>query len=244
MTQPQPTPFQFDVEAEVFQKTNAKGESEFWVGGICTTDHVDQEGEKLLQRGLDFRPFLETGYFNDNHGRDTGAAVGKPVKAELRKLADGHEGWYVEGPLYDNPRAMAIRDLAMTLERSGDANRKLGFSVEGQILERDPAEPTTVRRAVVREIAVTRCPVNRHATLQRLVKSLSQGEGAPPVGVPRTGAGAGAILSPQALEGAKAFAKRRKKMSKAEAMVLLLRKEPRLHLRGAEAIVDYALQGA
>lgn len=242
MTQPQPTPFQFDVEAEVFAKTNAKGESEFWVGGICTTDHVDQEGEKLLQRGLDFRPFLESGYFNDNHGRDTGAAVGKPTKAELRQLPDGHQGWYVEGPLYDNPRAMAIRDLAMSLERSGDASRKLGFSVEGQILERDPEDPSTVRRAVVREIALTRCPVNRHATLQRLVKSLSQGEGPPTAGVPRTGAGAGAVLSPQALEGAHAFAKRKKKMSKAEATVLLLRTEPRLRLSGAEAIVDFALQ--
>jgi hypothetical protein len=241
VTQPQPTSFQFDVEAEVFQKTNAKGESEFWVGGICTTDHVDQEGEKLLQRGLDFAPFLETGYFNDNHGRDTGAAVGKPVRAELRKLPDGHQGWYVEGPLYDNPRALAIRDLAMTLERSGDAARKLGFSVEGQILDRDPEDPTTVRRAIVREVAITRCPTNRHATLQRLVKSLSQGTGLPTAGVPRTGEGAGAILSPQALEGANALRKRRKKLSKAEATVLLLRREPRLRLFGAEAIVDYAL---
>lgn len=237
----EPIPFQFDVEAEVFQKTNAKGESEFWVGGICTTDHVDQEGEKLLQHGLDFKPFLESGYFNDNHGRDTGAAVGKPVRAELRQLADGHKGWWVEGPLFDNPRAKGIQDLAMSLERSGDASRKLGFSVEGQILDRDPDDPSTVRKAVVREVAITRCPVNRHATLQRLVKSLSQGAGLPPVGTPRSGTGAGAILSPQALEGANAFAKKRKRMTKSEAVVLLLRKQPRLHLAGAEAIVDYAL---
>ncbi len=241
----EPIPFQFDIEASLFEKTNSKGESEYWIGGVCTTDHVDQEGERLLQEGLDFAPFLDHGYFNDNHSKDTGAAVGKPTMAELRTLPDGHKGWYVEGQLYDNPRAKSIRELANELERSGDGNRKLGFSVEGAILDRDPDNPATVRRAIVREVAVTRCPVNRHATLQRLAKSLSMGTGGPVPGQPRTGEGAGAVLSPQALEGVNAFAKRRKKkMTKSEAVELLMQKQSRLTREGAEAIVNYAIRNS
>lgn len=238
----EPTPFQFEIDAEVFEKTNAKGESEYWVGGVCTTDHIDQEGERLLQGGLDFRPFLDHGYFNDNHGKDTGAAVGKPMKAELRKLADGHMGWYVEGPLFKNSRALGIMELANELERSGDAKRKLGFSVEGTILDRDPENPTTVRRAVVREVAITRCPVNAHTSLQRLAKSLSVG------GLSGGVAGGeishGSILSPESLEGGTTppRKKRKKKMRKSEAVAFLLSRNSRLTRAGAEIIVNHAIQ--
>lgn len=240
----QPTPFQFDIEAEVFEKTNARGESEYWVGGICTTDHVDQEGERLLQDGLDFSPFLDHGFFNDNHGKDTGAAVGRPARIEMRKLPDGHAGWYVEGPLYNNSRAREIMELANEIERSGDARRKLGFSVEGTILDRDPSNPKTVRRAVVREVAITRCPVNQHTSLQRLAKSLSVGTGGAPMGGDvATGEGAAAILTPQSLEGVNAFRKKRKrKMRKSEAVAMLMRLQPRLTRYGAELIVNHAIR--
>lgn len=236
-------PFQFEIEAELFEKKNERGETEAWIGGLCTTDHIDSEGERVLQDGLDFRPFLDHGYFNDNHGRDTGAAVGEPVKAELRTLKDGHKGWYVEGKLFDNSRAQGIRELASSLERS-QTGRKLGFSVEGAILDRDPQNPTTVRRAVVREVAITRCPVNRHTSLQTLAKSLSAGTGPAPVGVPVTGEGGAAVLAPESLEGVSSGTKkkRKRKMKKSEAILLLMKAQPRLKREGAELIVNYALR--
>lgn len=235
-------PFKFDIEAEVFEKTNSKGESEYWVGGICSTDHMDQEGEKLLQEGLDFRPFIEHGYFNDNHAKDTGAAVGRPALVELRTLPDGHRGWYVEGPLYNNTRAKGIMELANELERSGDSKRKLGFSVEGTILDRDPENPQLVRRAVVREVAITRCPVNQHTSLSRLAKSLSVGSALAPMDTPVTGEGAGAVLTPQSLEGTTPTKKRKKKMKKSEAITFLMNRDPRLTRKGAETIVNYAIK--
>lgn len=237
----QPTLFQFDIEAEVFEKKNSRGESEYWVGGICTTDHQDQEGERLLQDGLDFRPFLDHGFFNDNHGKDTGAAVGRPAHIELKTLSDGHRGWYVEGPLYNNTRAREIMELANEIERSGDQKRKLGFSVEGTILDRDPADPKTVRRAVVREVAITRCPVNQHTALSRLAKSLSVGSALPTPGAAMTGESAGAVLTPQSLEGVK-VKKRKRKMKKSEAVSLLIRMNPKLTRYGAELIVDHAIR--
>lgn len=237
-----PRPFKFDIDAELFEKKDSKGQSEYWVGGICTTDERDQEGERLLQEGLDFRPFLDHGFFNDNHGKDTGAAVGRPTRAELRALPDGRRGWYVEGPLYNNTRAREIMELASEIQRSGDAKRKLGFSVEGTILDRDPANPKDVLRAVVREVAITRCPVNRGTSLSLLAKSLSVGSSIAAPGDTATGEGAGAILTPQSLEGFGSRKKRKRKMKKSEAVGLLVRLNPRLTRYGAELIVDHAIK--
>lgn len=239
------TPFRIEIEASLFEKTNSRGESETWIGGVCTTDHQDEEEETILQEGLDFGPFMNHGFFNDNHGKDTGAAVGKPVNLELRDLPGGHKGWYVEGPLYENSRAKAIKELATDLERSGDQNRKLGFSVEGAILERDKDDPKLVRKAVVREVAITRCPINRHTTLSTLAKSMSAGTGLAPVGVPVTGEGAAMVLAPESLEGRGSGARRKKKkkkMNKSEAVTFLMGKTPRLSRQDASLIVEYTMR--
>lgn len=229
-------PFKFDVAAELFEKRNSRGETEMWIGGICTTDHMDQEGETLLQDGLDFGPFLDGGWLNDNHDKKTGAAVGIPTSVSLRQLPNGHKGHYIEGKLLDNDRAKEIRSLAESLERSGDGKRQLGFSVEGNILERDPSNPKLVRRAVVREVAITRCPVNPHTSLQRLAKSLSAGTpGA------SSGPGDGGALQPEALEGVSPQKKKRR-FTKAQAISFLMSRNGKLTRKGAEAIVDYAFR--
>ena len=237
------SPFQFDIEAELFEKRNSKGETETWVGGICTTDHQDQEDETLLQTGLDFGPFLEHGFLNDNHDKQTGGAVGIPHSASLRQLPDGHTGWYIEAKLLDNKRAEEIKDLARSLERSADGKRKLGFSVEGSILERDSDNPSMVRRAVVREVAITRCPVNKYTTLSTLAKSLAAGT---PGGQP----GGLAPMQVESLEGIPAGPKvgfpskkkKKKKMRKSEAVAFLMSKKPELTHARAEQIVDYTFR--
>lgn len=237
------SPFQFDIEAELFEKKNSKGETEIWVGGLCTTDHTDQEDEILLQTGLDFGPFLDHGFINDNHDKQTGGAVGIPQSASLKTLPDGHTGWYIEAKLLDNKRAEDIKDLAGALERSGDSKRKLGFSVEGSILERDPENEKFVRRAVVREVAITRCPVNKHTTLTTLAKSLA-------VGTPAGQPGSAVPLQVESLEGRvpgphvqfPPKKKKKKKMKKSEAIAYLMGKHKGLSQDRAEHIVGYALR--
>lgn len=222
--------FQIDVEAELFEKKNSNGITETWIGGICTTDHMDQEGETLLQDGLDFGPFMDGGWLNDNHDKKTGAAVGIPKSVSLRTLEGGHRGHYIEGVLLDNDRAKEIKSLAESLERSGDGKRKLGFSVEGAILERDPNDPKKVKRAVVREVAITRCPVNPYTSLSRLAKSLTAGT--PGVS---GGPGNGGPLQPEALE--------HKRYTRSAAIKLLMKKSKgKLTRKGAETIVDYTFR--
>lgn len=188
--------FKIHIPFDVLEKSRG---GDRLIGGICSTDDLDQQQERLIQEGLDFGPFLKSGWFNDNHAKETGAAIGEPTRAELRTLGKGRTGWYVEGFLYDTPRAQSIFELAKSLNRP-ESTRKLGFSVEGAIMERDPTDPGTVRKAIVREIAVTRCPVNVGTELQLLAKSLSVGTNPAPTGTPITGDGAGAVLAPEALE--------------------------------------------
>jgi len=227
--------FTFDFDVEVFQKAGP-GDQDWRIGGIVSTDGLDRQGERLIQEGLDFEPFLKGGWFNDNHGPETSSAVGYPTTAELRTLPDGRKGWYVEGYLLKGYEpSKKLWDLANALQKS---DRKLGFSVEGSILERDPLNPKTVRRAVVREVAITRCPINADARLNVLAKSLSVGG---PPGEP----GDGAPLIPQSLEANAALSKKKKKkkkLAKSEAIELLRELQPRLSVGAAERIVTLAMR--
>ncbi len=226
--------FTFDFDVEVFEKASPDGHDRR-IGGIVSTDHMDRQQEVLLADGLDFSPFLKGGFFNDNHDKSTDALVGYPTKAELRELPDGHKGWYVEGyMLKGSDRADRLWDLAQALQKS---DRKLGFSVEGGIVERDPNEPTTVRKAVVREVAITRCPVNTETSLSVLAKSLAAGHA---VADPGVAPGEGFPLRVEAMDKKKR--KRKKKMSKSEAVSLLTSLNRDLSTEGAEQIVDYALK--
>lgn len=238
--------FSFDFDVEVFEKASPEG-TERRIGGIVSTDHLDRQSEVLLQEGLDFSPFLKGGWFNDNHESTTDSVIGYPTAAELRHLPDGRKGWYVEGYLLKTDRANRIWDLATELQRSG-SGRKLGFSVEGSIAERDPDDPKKVRKAVVREVAITKCPVNTNTALHVLAKSLAVGAGGPPSGP----TGDASVLAPEALEGVsparpspKDPKKRRKvkqRMNKSEAVDFLLSVRPGMSRALAERVVAYAIR--
>jgi hypothetical protein len=233
--------FRFDIECDVIEKSRPDGSTGRFIGGFVSTDHLDRQGETLIQSGLDFGPFLDKGFFNDNHDAATDALVGYPSLAELRKTPDGlHKGWYVEGELLEGDgteRCDRLWKLARSMAKSG--KRKLGFSVEGQIVERDSKDPSKVRKAIVREVAITRCPVNTATSLDLLAKSLS-------AGTPGVSGGPGDAgpLQPESLEGVNdkkgAARKRKRRIKKSTAVTLLQRINPRLTPALAHKIVNYA----
>lgn len=226
--------FTFDFEIEAFEKASADGHDRR-IGGIVSTDHLDRQQETLLQEGLDFGPFLKSGYFNDNHDSATDAMVGYPTMAEMRSLPGGRSGWYVEGYLLKgSERADRMWELARALQKS---DRKLGFSVEGQIVERDPTDPSKVKKAIVKEVAITRCPVNENTSLSVLAKSLTAGNA---VADPGVAPGEGFPLRTESLEAKPK--KKRRKLKKSEAMELLMKSHPGVDARMAKKIVEYALK--
>lgn len=257
--------FRFEINADVWMKSDGSDQDRR-IGGICTTDDLDRQSEVVLQDGLDFDPFLKAGWFNDNHEQGMDAILGYPTAAEMREMRM-RKGWYVEGYLLKGAaRADAVWMLANALQKT---DRRLGFSVEGSVLDRDPSIATVVRKAVVRNVAITHCPVNTATTLNVLVKSLAAGASSgviAPRGVPTT---AGGVLAPQSIEASpsprmsltrETIKKRKKKLSDVEERVLskaehgepLTRSEavdllilmagPRLSRKQAEGIADFSMR--
>lgn len=180
-------------EAVDLIKADTASPSAPWrIGGYASTSALDRQDETVYQKGLDFREFVQHGWFNDNHQQHTGAAVGIPDSADLKE-----KGWYVTGHLLkDLPRAQEIYALAKSLQGT---HRRLGFSIEGKIIER---VGNRISKALIRNVAVTNAPVNTTCTWDLLAKSWATDTEMKAMDVgyqhpPQTGAG---VLVPESLE--------------------------------------------
>lgn len=148
-------------KAEIFEDDE---DGRRFIRGIASTEHLDKQKEKVIQKGLDFSEFLESGYFNDNHSRSTGAVVGFPTKAEFIR----GQGWYVEGELLKGHKpADDIFTLFKSLEKAGNG-RQLGLSIEGKTLVK---KGNSIVKAKVCHVAITHCPVNPNCTVEMIAKS-------------------------------------------------------------------------
>jgi hypothetical protein len=173
---------------EAFEKAGAPDAKRLRIRGVISTEHRDRHGELVKQDGLDFGPILAGyGWLNDGHDPRSGAELGIPERI-YRLTVPGPDGRPIkatgmEGYLLDTPRGRAIWENSRALKGTG---RSMGFSVEGGVLERacgcnakNPREfcvnPTLhkdVEKALVKQIAITRLPVNPHTSLEVLAKSL------------------------------------------------------------------------
>lgn len=161
-------PFKFEIPFEVFHKAGEPGK-ERRIGGIISSEDKDRQGEIVLQRGLDFSEFVTNGWFNDNHSKATTDIVGYPISIEKR-MVHGNPVHYVEGYLLEGHEPSdKIWGLANALAKT---NRRLGFSIEGSVSRRAGPTGATIASAKVREVAITKCPVNTATGLEILAKSL------------------------------------------------------------------------
>lgn len=148
------------------ESTEARG----LIGGVVSTEMVDFQGDKVLQKGLNWDYFLGNGWFNDNHDK---TILGYPTKVEKGDTETRVEGYL----LLDKPRAREFYETAVALKKA-ETDRTLGYSVEGKILERDPEQPHIITKALVMRVALTEHPVNPGTSLEPLVdmaKSLTAG---------------------------------------------------------------------
>jgi hypothetical protein len=185
-------PFHFQFGVDVFHKADAEPGKQKRIGGIVSTETPDKQGEVVLQEGLDFGEFLNGGWFNDNHSKETTDVVGYPEMVRKFKRGEalpngrraGVNGTWVEGYLLNTEKGRRMWELGQALQST---NRRLGFSVEGKVERR--AGPRTVFlkdpqsgqgqwvgreivRATVRNVAVTNAPVQGDAKLEVLAKSM------------------------------------------------------------------------
>lgn len=221
-------PFQLDGQCVMFEKADAPDGKRRRIAGVISTETLDRQNEVVIQEGLDLNPFINHGWFNDNHSKDTDGIVGYPE--EVRQFQKGDrlpngqiatsnctwaEGHLLEG----SSRAEKIWELGNALSKT-NGQRALGFSIEGTVDKRIGADRKVVAKATVMNCAITNCPVNTDTKLEILAKSLltvqtlpdylellektlTMGTPAsppnPPVG-PAQGEGAGQILVPESLD--------------------------------------------
>ena len=159
-------PMKFFVPAR-FEKSKDKESLESMrIRGYASTPDLDRDNEQVIQKGLDISDFVEYGFFNLDHQKDV--IVGYPDK-EKTKIVDGR--FYVEGFILDTVTGRNLWDAAVALQKS-KAPRRLGFSIEGDVLAKD--SHGKILKAKVYNVAITATPVNPHATWEALIKSMSK----------------------------------------------------------------------
>lgn len=164
---------------QIFEK--GSGKKRIKLKGIISTEHRDRQGEVILQDGLDFKPFLDYGWFNDNHSSKSNDVLGYPEKVYRTtvKGADGEmiQATAVEGYLLPTKRGKELLDISESLK--SDPRRSLGFSVEGQVMSRTEADQSIINQAVIKHVAITHVPVNPNTTLEALSKAMTSQSIAP-----------------------------------------------------------------
>jgi len=142
------------------------------IAGIISSESADLQGDILLQEGMEWEYFLTKGWLNYEHKQGPEWIVGAPKKVERVVLEDGKNATRIEGDLFLNrPRGKEVYESAKAIQKAG-GGRSIGFSVEGQVLERDSKDPTIVTRARILNVSVTAHPVNPDARLEVLARSL------------------------------------------------------------------------
>ena len=157
--------FSFCLPFDVLKSTDANSD-EWRIGGYASTSSEDRQGDEIVQKGLDYDDFVNYGWFNFDHHNDQ--ILGYPDKDKCK--IDSH-GFYVEGTLLKGVEiAKNMWETALALQKSG-ANRKLGFSVEGKVLQRNALGK--IVKAKIYNVAITPNPVNTSCTWDALVKSFT-----------------------------------------------------------------------
>lgn len=157
-------PFSIDISKAEDDKDTIE------IEGIATTEHEDTAGEIILQEGLDWSYCLKNGSFNYDHSNEPKFIMGAPQS--VKKLTyKGKPATSIKGILY--AKKQIVKDLMenfKAMKSAGDI-RKLGFSIEGQVMQRDAKQPHIITRAKVLNVSLTHNPCNTEATVA-MVKSI------------------------------------------------------------------------
>ncbi len=131
----------------------------------------DLQGEEVTPDGLDIDYFLGKGlpkgaggYINLDH--DPHTIVGYPEEGKI-----GPQGFWVKWRTLNTPLVHKIMEQIKALKEAGWP-RRYGMSIEGVVQERDPENPQLIRRAFIRNVALTPTPVHP-GTFVDFAKSLT-----------------------------------------------------------------------
>lgn len=149
--------FRFYTPVNISKAKDKEGKEIMRLGGIASTADEDSDGENLMPAGFDISTLKKSGIVNWHHQAKSNpeAIIGEPSKVELTK-----KGLYIESDLYgDSDLAQKVYKLAQVLDKNSKT-RRLGYSIEGRVLERDPLNKSIVTKAEITGVAITHMPKN------------------------------------------------------------------------------------
>lgn len=151
-----------DIPEEIFkasQQDESKKYDNMVVYGKASTNDEDKQGETLEPAGFDIDDFIKGGMINLEHFTtrkgDPSYWIGEPIEARV----DGND-FFIKAKLWkDHPKARALWDTLNIMKSSG-STRKLGWSIEGNAIERDKRNKKRILKAKISHCALTFAPVN------------------------------------------------------------------------------------
>jgi len=155
------------VEKSINNDVSKSRNGNYLVAGYASTGDRDLDGETIDPEGIDYNYLVgPNGFIDYEHDQDE--VIGFPTE----NTHVDENGLYVEAELFGNdPKVKKIIKLYNNLKKS-NANKTIGFSIEGIARERDANDKNTIRQVDVTGVAVTKHPANPEATWDLLQKSL------------------------------------------------------------------------
>jgi len=147
------------IEIEKSEKKGEERYSNMKFKGIASNPNkgLDSQNQWLDPSGFQLDQFLQKGFINFHHlwkNKPT-AIIGEPTKAHITKSNE----LYIEGYLYpDSQLARDVYDAAEIMEKNSKT-RRMGFSIEGIPLEKDPNNENIIKKAKITQVAITPTPV-------------------------------------------------------------------------------------
>ena len=150
-----------------FDLTKASKDGETYkIEGIASSEAIDESGEIIKQEGLDWSYCLKTGAFNLDHKNDPKYILGAPTEVYNTEI-NGVKATGIKGILYASKQIVKdVFETATAMKSSGV--RKMGFSIEGKVIARDPRNPRIITKAKVLNVSITGNPCNQTATIEMI----------------------------------------------------------------------------
>jgi hypothetical protein len=134
-----------------------------------------------------------------------------------------------------------VYETATAMKKAG-GDRSLGFSVEGQVLLRDPLDNKRILKARVLNVAITAMPVNPHTNLELIARSIGANVGYQEPSIPDADAAMSALVQEsldRRLSSATYGAEPKKKMLTSDQVRKLLRERmPNAEDRKLDELVE------
>jgi hypothetical protein len=166
------------------------------IGGILSSQGIDFQGETVCQAGIQWDYFLKHGWLNWEHQPGPGFIMGYGERVFPCKDEQGNEATGFEGVLVNDKKIVADTvDTIRALKKGGDL-RRIGFSVEGPVIQRDPRDRKRVLKSKVMNVSVTAHPIQPDSRLELLMRSMGANIG---YQGPASGGGSLSPLVPQSL---------------------------------------------